>query len=70
MSMSALPNFFTAYEAADEIGVSHAQVTRYVKNKLLPHKRIGNTLLIPKAAVKRFKRPPVGNPNFRKKMAH
>ena len=56
--------FATAAEAAEIIGVSHAQVTRYVEKKLLPHARVGQVILIPRAAIAKFRRPPRGNPNL------
>ena len=57
----------TAYEAADVIGVSHSQVTRYVAAGSLPAKRIGPTILIAEEDAKKFVKPSKGNPNFRKK---
>lgn len=65
--MSAIQGMLTVYEAAERLGVSHAQVTRYVKQQLLPAKRIGQTILIDEADVDQFERPPRGNPNFREK---
>lgn len=65
--MSQLPGYLTAYEAADRIGVSHSQITRYVSNGQLPSMRVGNVILIPESSVQHFIRPPVGNPEFRKK---
>lgn len=62
--MSAIAGFFTPAEAASIIGVSHAQITRYVNDEKLPSRRIGRQILIPEKAVKAFKRPPKGNPNF------
>jgi len=64
--MSQIPGFMTPGEAADAIGVSHAQVTRYVKDGLLKAERIGRQMLIPEDEVTGFERPPRGNPQFRK----
>lgn len=61
----AIPGFCTVYEAAEIIGVSHAQVTRYVKNEQLPAERVGRMILIDKKALAKFQRPKVGNPQFR-----
>ena len=68
--MSEIPGFMTPTEAAAAIGVSHAQVTRYVADERLPCKRIGRQILIPTDAVAAFERPAVGNPNFQKKGAN
>lgn len=65
--MSAISGFLTPSEAAAIIGVSYEQVTRYVNQELLPAERIGRQMLIPEKAVKAFKRPPKGNPNFQEK---
>ena len=62
--MSAIPGFLTAEEAAVVIGVSHAQVTRYVKDGKLPAKKVGQVILIDETDAKSFCRPPRGNPNF------
>ena len=64
--MSQIPGYFTASEAASKIGVSHTQVTRYIKNKLIKFVKVGSQYLIPEDAAKTFERPQVGNPNFRK----
>ena len=65
--MSAIEGLLTVYETAKRLGVSHAQVTRYVKQQKLPAKRVGQTILIDEADVDQFERPPRGNPNFREK---
>lgn len=64
--MSAIPGFFTAAEAAAHIGVSQAQITRYIQAHLLGCRRVGRELLLDEKEVRRFQRPPRGNPNFRK----
>lgn len=65
--MSTIPGFMTAEEAADFIGVHHSQVCRYCIDEKLPARKVGNQWLIKEVDVKRFKRPPVGNPEFQKK---
>ena len=67
MSMSMIDGYLTAHEAAAVIGVSHAQVTRYVANGSLAAVRVGNQILLRERDVKRFKRPPRGNPQFLEK---
>ena len=61
------PGYFTVYEVAEKLGVSHSQVTRYVRAELLPSERLGNQILIPRQALKGFERPKRGNPNLSKK---
>lgn len=61
-----VPGYVTVRQAAKTLDVSHSQVTRYIKKGLLPSVPAGNQKLIPAAKVKRFKKPPVGNPNFGK----
>ncbi len=63
--MSAIAGYLTPDEAAAVIGVSHSQVTRYIKDERLPSMRVGWQILIPTKAVESFRRPPRGNPNFR-----
>ena len=67
MDMSAIQGLLTVYEAAALIGVSHAQVTRYVRQGLLPAKRVGQTILIKEADAEKFERPPRGNPRLLQK---
>lgn len=67
--MSAIQGWLTVQEAAEVIGVSHAQVTRYVKQRKLPARRIGQTILIEDAEARRFRRPPRGNPRLLEKFA-
>lgn len=64
--MSAFPGFLTTYEAAEQLGVSHAQVTRYIKDDLLDAQKQGNQWFIRASSVKKFKPPKRGNPNFQK----
>jgi len=63
-TMSQIPGFLTMIEAAQAIGVSKAQVSRYIKNNNLDHAEVGNQYLIPEEAVKTFERPERGNPAF------
>lgn len=63
--MASIPGYYTIYEAADVIGVSHSQVARYIRNGDLPAQTVGNTRLIEQEAVHKFQRKPVGNPQFR-----
>ena len=67
--MSAIQDWLTVQEAAELIGVSHAQVTRYVKQERLKAKRIGQTILIHVDDAERFERPPRGNPRLLEKSA-
>jgi len=67
--MSAIQGLLTVYEAAKVIGVSHAQVTRYVRQNLLPAKRVGQTILIDEQHARSFTRPPRGNPRLLEKTA-
>lgn len=64
-TMSQIPGYLTLAEAAQVIGVSHAQASRYVKDDLLEHAEIGSQYLIPEAAAKNFERPARGNPAFK-----
>jgi excisionase family DNA binding protein len=64
--MATIPGYLTVSEAADVIGVSHAQVTRYITEGLLKSSKIGRQYLIHEADAKNFQRPPRGNPLFRK----
>lgn len=64
--MSAIPGYYTVQEAADVIGVSHVQVTRYIADKRLPCVKIGRNMLIEQKSVHDFERPLRGNPDFRK----
>lgn len=62
--MVSLEDYVTATEAAEIIGVSHSQVTRYASAGLLIHGWIGNQLVIKRQDAERFRRPPRGNPNY------
>ena len=64
--MDVIPGYVTAQEVADTLGVDHSQVCRYCSSGRLPAKKLGSQWLIRREDVKKFKRPPIGNPNFRK----
>ncbi len=64
-NMSQIPGYLTLEEAADVIGVSHAQASRYVADDILEHSKVGSQYLIPEDAAKNFVRPQRGNPAFR-----
>ena len=65
--MSQIQGLLTVYEAAEIIGVSHAQVTRYVRQGMLPANRVSQTILIDEQAARDFQRPPRGNPKLLQK---
>jgi len=65
--MATIPHHLTAAEAAECLGVHVSQISRYISAGLLPCRRFGRTgrqYLIPAGALRRFRRPPVGNPNL------
>lgn len=64
--MSAIPGFYTVYEAAEILGRSHSQVCRYIRQGLLPARDLGGQRLLEQSAVHNFTPPPRGNPEFRK----
>ena len=64
--MATLPGYYTISEAAVVIGVSHSQCARYVREGILPAVNLGHNKVIEQQAVHQFKRPPRGNPDFRK----
>lgn len=61
---SQIPGYVTAAQAAERIGISRVQVTRYIKSGLLDAVRVGPMLLIRESKLRRFKRRPRGNPNW------
>lgn len=68
MSMATtIPGYYTISEAADVIGVSGSQVTRYIHGKKLEAVDLGGQWLIEQAEVHKFQRKPRGNPNFSRK---
>ena len=62
--MSTLTGYITPYEAAAALKVSHSTVCRYIRLEQLRAVRQGNQLYIRPTDIKRFKKPPRGNPNF------
>lgn len=63
---SVLPGYYTIREAVPIIGRSHGMICRYIRDGLIPAKRIGVQILIEQSAAHEFIPPPRGNPNFRK----
>lgn len=63
--MSQIPGFYTLGEAANHLNVSHSQAARYVRNRMIEYREVGNQYLIPVEAVEEFKKPERGNPAFR-----
>lgn len=53
-------NAITVSQAAELLSVSHSQVTRYIKARLLMAERVGNQLFLDRRAVERFQRPGQG----------
>lgn len=66
IATESIPGYLTTDEAAERIGVDASQVRRYCLAGLLDARKAGNRWMIPAKQVRKFKRPPVGNPNFRK----
>lgn len=64
--VATIPGYYTIYEAAEVIGVTHSQVARYIRNGELPASVVGNAKLLEQEVVHKFRRKPVGNPQFRK----
>lgn len=64
--MAKIPGFYTLDEAAEVLGVSRSQVSRYLSREDSPLKAInlGKQKLIEQGSVHKFKRPPMGNPAF------
>lgn len=63
---TTLPGYVRLERAAEIIGVHHSQVWRYIDAGLIDALKIGNTHLIKEADAKKFRRPPRGNPQFRR----
>lgn len=59
-----LPGHVDLYRAAEIIGVSHAQVTRYIQDGKLNAIRLGRDYLVKESDAKKFVRPKRGNPTF------
>lgn len=64
--MATIPGYYTIAEAAEVIGISYAQVARYVQKNELKAIDLGHQKLIEQSVVHQFKRRPVGNPAFQK----
>jgi len=62
--MPVIAGYLTAKEAAEKIGVSYEQVTRYLNSGRLKGCRVGREWLVAESAVDKFERPPRGNPNL------
>ena len=65
--MTILPDYYTIREAAEVIGRSQSQVSRYITRGLLEAKSFGPIKLIRQADVHSFTPPPRGNPLFRRR---
>lgn len=65
--MSSIPGYLTISEAAEVIGVDGSQVRRYCIDGKLPAVKVGKSWLIKREDVKKFDRPPMGNPNLIKR---
>ena len=63
---TTIPGYIRLEDAAEIIGVHHSQVWRYIDDGLLDALKIGKTYLVKTADAKNFRRPPRGNPAFRK----
>ena len=63
---STLPGYYTIGEAAVILKRDHSQVSRYIRQGLLPAIDLGHQKVIEQAAVHEFAPPPRGNPEFRK----
>lgn len=62
--VSNIPGYVTASEAARIIGVDESQVRRYCIDEKLPATKVGQQWMIRESDAKKFKRPPMGNPNL------
>jgi excisionase family DNA binding protein len=63
---SPIPGYYTVEDAVLVLHRSHSMVCRYVRDGLLPAKRIGTQILIEQSLVHKFTPPLRGNPQFRK----
>jgi len=67
--MSTVPTivgYYTIGEAAEVLGRSESQVSRYIKHGLLEAVDLGHQKLIEQSAVHTFTPPLRGNPTFRR----
>lgn len=65
-TIETIPGYIRLEKAAEIIGVHPSQVWRYISDGLLNALKIGNTHLVKESDAKKFKRPPRGNPAFRR----
>lgn len=61
-----MQEYVTVKEAAEIIGVDESQVRRYIYAGRLKAIDLGKQWLLDREQVRKFRRPPPGNPNFRK----
>lgn len=64
-SHQVLPGYVDAGQAAEYLGCSRVQVLRYLRGDglvKLAGKRVGKSWIIAVDDLKRFERPPLGNP--------
>lgn len=64
--MPTITGYYTIAEAAEVLDKSESQVSRYIKQGLLPAVNLGHQKLVEQADVHNFIPPLKGNPNFRK----
>ena len=64
--MPTIVGYYTISEAAGVLNRSESQVSRYIKQGLLPAVDLGHQKLIEQSIVHTFTPPPRGNPNFRR----
>lgn len=62
--MSTVPGYASAAEAAEYLDIDHSQVCRYCTDGRLPAIKVGNQWLIKNADLRKFQKPPRGNPNL------
>lgn len=62
--MTVLKDWLTTTEAAEIIGRSRPQITRYCQRGLLRYIEVGNAILIRAEDARKFTPPPRGNPDF------
>jgi len=65
-TIQGIPGFVDIYEAAKIIGVSYSQACRYIEDGLLTVYQQGSQRLVRRRDAEKFKRPPKGNPAFRR----
>lgn len=65
-TVPTIVGYYTIAEAAEVLERSESQVSRYIKQGLLPAADLGHQKLIEQSAVHTFIPPPRGNPDFRR----